>query len=246
MGAIVGGVVGASLVIIISVLVLVIVIVMIKVSCRTGKPDGNALVYNYYEMLLLTLNIIESGTLQLNILPIEVKLKLEPLVGRSFMKIDIEKDCTLWEAIEYHPKNLKFKRGHAYYEFVHGKENVSEDKELIFINKVEHYNCTMVPMLGGKMHFCNIISQNTGKCFSPNVALSVLYENDLLGEGVQKPGYKNYQLFVQSTGSGARHLPAKSVLLYEKVQFAEQYYRIIPEAMRFSNRGCGYGMLDIA
>ena len=136
---------GASVIIIILVLVSVIVIIMIKVNCRKGLHDGNALMYNCEK--LLSLNITELGTLQLNIIvPIEVKLKLEPLVGRNFVKIDIEKDCTLREAIEYHPKKLKFKRGHAYYEFFHEKENVSEDKELIFINKVK-YLFTMLLIL---------------------------------------------------------------------------------------------------
>ena len=31
-----------------------------------------------------------------------------------------------------------FKRGCAYYEFTHKKENVLEDKEIIFMNKVSH------------------------------------------------------------------------------------------------------------
>ena len=66
---------------------------------------------------------------------VEVKLKLELITNRKFDKLDIKKNCTLREAIE--SSNKKFKRGRAYYEFIHKYENISEDKELIFMNKVE-------------------------------------------------------------------------------------------------------------
>ena len=71
-----------------------------------------------------------------SILPsLEVKLKLELITDRSFEKLDIKNNCKLREAIEY--SNKKFKRGRAYYEFIHDKENISEDKELVFMNKVD-------------------------------------------------------------------------------------------------------------
>ena len=72
----------------------------------------------------------------LSIIPsLEVKLKLELITNRSFEKLDIKTNCKLREAIEY--GNKKFERGRAYYEFIHDKENISEDKELIFMNKVD-------------------------------------------------------------------------------------------------------------
>ena len=57
------------------------------------------------------------------------------IIDRKFEKLDVRKNCTLRETIESSNKN--FKRGWAYYEFIHDKENISEDKELIFMNKVE-------------------------------------------------------------------------------------------------------------
>ena len=62
-----------------------------------------------------------------------------------------------------------------------------------------------------------IIKQDTGEYLSPTVSVDVLYENNLLGEGVQNPRYRKYRIFVQSTGSGARYLPSGSLLLYEQV-----------------------------
>ena len=65
---------------------------------------------------------------------IEVTLNLKSTIDRYFNKLEIKKDCRLREAVEYESKI--FKRGHAYYEFTHEKESISEDKELIFMNKV--------------------------------------------------------------------------------------------------------------
>ena len=63
------------------------------------------------------------------------KLKLKLITDRKFAAINVNKNCKLREAIESSKK--QFKRGQAYYEFINDKENISEDKELIFINKVE-------------------------------------------------------------------------------------------------------------
>ena len=72
---------------------------------------------------------------------VEERLKLKPIQGRSFEKLDIPKSCKLREAIvDDHSKT--FKRGRVYYEFVHKKENISEDKsnEIIFMTKVNRCN----------------------------------------------------------------------------------------------------------
>ena len=66
---------------------------------------------------------------------IEDTLKLEEIEERKFRMLKIQKDCKLRDAVEMDLK-LKFKQGHAYYQFVHEKENVSRDRELIFVNKV--------------------------------------------------------------------------------------------------------------
>lgn len=68
---------------------------------------------------------------------IEVTLKLEKIDGRKFIELEIEEDCKLRDAVELKLR-LKFKRGHSYYQFAHEKENISRDKELIFMNKVNN------------------------------------------------------------------------------------------------------------
>ena len=71
----------------------------------------------------------------MNIIPtIAERLKLKPIEGRNFRKEEIKKDCKLREIFENEAK--AFKRGHAYYEFIHERENVSGDKEIIFMNEV--------------------------------------------------------------------------------------------------------------
>ena len=43
-------------------------------------------------------------------------------------------------------------------------------------------------------------------------------KNPLIGHKIPRPSHEEYyDIFVQSTGSGARHLPAGSRLLYSKV-----------------------------
>ena len=60
--------------------------------------------------------------------------------------------------------------------------------------------------------------QKTGKYYTPTADSIVLQQCGLIGEGVKKPTFKNYSMFVQSTGSGARHLPINSTILYEQVK----------------------------
>ena len=66
---------------------------------------------------------------------VELKLKLELITHRKFDKLEVVKNSKLRDVVER--SNRTFKRGQAYYEFINAKENISEDKELIFMNKVE-------------------------------------------------------------------------------------------------------------
>ena len=66
---------------------------------------------------------------------IEAQLKLKLITRRKFYVLDVKENCKLREAVERSKKT--FVRGRTYYEFINGKENVSEDKELIFMNKIE-------------------------------------------------------------------------------------------------------------
>ena len=62
---------------------------------------------------------------------------LKPILrSRIFEKLEITQDCALRETIGIYSNT--FKRGRAYYEFTHERENISEDKELIFMDKVNN------------------------------------------------------------------------------------------------------------
>ena len=65
------------------------------------------------------------------------QLKLEPISDsdRKFRKHTVQSNCSLKEAIDFQMK-APFKWGHAYYEFTHDVENISKDKELVFMDKV--------------------------------------------------------------------------------------------------------------
>ena len=54
--------------------------------------------------------------------------------------------------------------------------------------------------------------QGHNELLSPNVDTK---SNPLIGSKIAKPDNEDFQVFVQSTGSGARHLPAGSMLLYK-------------------------------
>ena len=54
-----------------------------------------------------------------------------------FVIFEVGKDCELKEFVEKE-KKLPFTRGCAFFEFVHDVESISEDKEVVLMNKV---NC---------------------------------------------------------------------------------------------------------
>ena len=68
--------------------------------------------------------------------------------------------------------------------------------------------------------------QDTRRYYTPTTDCSVLQQCGLIGEGVRKPTFERYKVFVQSTGSGARHLPIGSMLLYEHVNLNPHNYCI--------------------
>ena len=61
--------------------------------------------------------------------------------------------------------------------------------------------------------------QKTGKYYTPTADSSVLKQCGLIGEGLKRPTFESYRVFVQSTGSGARHLAINSTILYEYVNY---------------------------
>ena len=130
---------------------------------------------------------------------------------RKFWKHTVQSNCSLKDAIEFQLRKATFKRGHVYYEFTHDIENVSKEKELIFVEKV----IILLSIYNAILFISNI--QKTGKYYISTANSSVLQQCGLIGEGVKRPTFENYRMFVQSTGSGARHLPINSTVLYEQV-----------------------------
>ena len=60
--------------------------------------------------------------------------------------------------------------------------------------------------------------QKSGKLYTPKGDSSVLQSEGLLGEGVSiRPNYGDvYRVFVQSMGSGKRHVQANTFVIYEE------------------------------
>lgn len=56
------------------------------------------------------------------------------------------------------------------------------------------------------------------------------------GYRIENPNIKGYKVFVQSTGSGARHLKAGSYLLYEVYQSHEENLYITGKLILLINR----------
>ena len=88
-----------------------------------------------------------------------------------------------------------FRRGHTYYEFVNEKENILEGKEVLLQDK-----------------------KNTEKWFrlAPPEKVSA-GGLKLYGEGIARSSFGDqYRVFIQNFGSGARHLPSGSWILYNR------------------------------
>jgi hypothetical protein len=109
----------------------------------------------------------------------------------------IDGDCDLRDfATDIVDPNSKFRRGHTYYEFTNKVENIHEGKEVLLLQE----------------------KQNTKKLMwfrlapPEKVAAAKL---KLYGEGIARSSFGDqYRVFIQSFGSGTRHLPRRSRILY--------------------------------
>ena len=111
-------------------------------------------------------------------------LKLHEMVGG----VDYELREYITEIL-----SVEFRRGHTYYEFTNEVENIHKGKEVLLQDK-----------------------RNTNKWFRlvqpEEVADGGL---KLYGEGIARSTFgEQYRVFIQSFGSGARHLPDGSSILY--------------------------------
>ncbi len=103
----------------------------------------------------------------------------------------VDRDCALQEFIT-ETLSVEFKRGHTYYEFINEIENILEGKEVLLqYKKTEKWFRLALPekVAAGKLK--------------------------LYGEGIARSSFGDqYRVFIQSFGSGARHLPHGSWILY--------------------------------
>ena len=71
--------------------------------------------------------------------PIEIqtkeRLNLKLITDRELEVHSVKQNCELREFVRKE-LNIKVRKGHAFYELTHEKEDVSEDKELIILYKV--------------------------------------------------------------------------------------------------------------
>ena len=102
----------------------------------------------------------------------------------------VDGDCVLRDFITGGSES--FRRGHTYYEFTNEVENILEGKEVLLQDK-----------------------KNTEKWFQLAPPEEVAGRLKLYGEGIARSSFGDqYRVFIQSFGSGARHLPRGSWILY--------------------------------
>ena len=126
-----------------------------------------------------------------------LKQYLKPYQRPPTLKLQkVQSDCQLREQFTETMSYIKqgFMRGHAYYEFTNEVENILEGKEVLLQDK-----------------------QDTEKWFRLAPPEEVAGRLKLYGEGIARSSYGDqYRVFIQSFGSGARHLPGGSWILYNR------------------------------
>ena len=124
--------------------------------------------------------------------PLKQHLTPYPFPATSKLHI-VDGDCDLRDFItETLHVEFQKSRGRVYYEFTHEVENILEGKEVLLQEK-----------------------QNSKKWFRLEVIAAGRLK--LYGEGIARSTFgEQYRVFIQSFGSGARHLPHGSYILYIK------------------------------
>ena len=90
----------------------------------------------------------------------------------------------------------EFRRGHSYFEFTNDMENILEGKEVLLQDIYTENNWF-------KLDQDKVLADRKLK---------------LYGEGIARSSFgKKYRVFIQSFGSGARHLPGDTYILYNHV-----------------------------
>ena len=111
----------------------------------------------------------------------------------SSKPLKVRSDCRLREYIT-ETVGVEFKRGHTFYEFTNEIENILVGKEVLLQDKTN------------KKWF---------KLAQPED--STAQDKKFYGEGITRDSFGDqYRVFIQSFGSGARHLRGGSKILYDK------------------------------
>ena len=115
-----------------AIISIMIVITVVGVVLRRSKRKGAPFIMDAMIFIPITGVVGQRVNLELSIIN---RLKLEPINNRTFRRHTVWSNCSLKDAIDFKMKFL-FKRGHAYYEFIHDIENISKEKELIFMKVI--------------------------------------------------------------------------------------------------------------
>ena len=111
----------------------------------------------------------------------------------SLKLFKVRSDCKLREYITK-TVGVEFKRGHTYYEFTNEIENILVGKEVLLQDK---------------------INKKWFKLAQPEEIIA--QDKKFYGEGITRDSFGDqYRVFIQSFGSGARHLRDGSKILYDK------------------------------
>ena len=127
--------------------------------------------------------------------PINQYLKSYHYDPSTLKQHKIKKPCKLQKYItKVMNVDHEFRRGHTYYEFTNEVENIPEGKEVLLQVKKK-------PNKWFRLDQNKVLSAG---------GLGLYY-----GEGIARNNFGNqYRVFIQSFGSGARHLPGDSYILY--------------------------------
>ena len=144
--------------------------------------------------------------------------KVKELIPIKDVAIDyhvfkVDATCELRKFVE--SKNLKFKRGDAFYEFTCAAEDISACKEVLLKDKVAPSTLVFQQIL----IFFYLSLQATGEFFKGAAAFRAI---GAPGKGIPRPNKDfKYVVFVQNRSRGSRCLMEGSTLLYRKEHVKE-------------------------
>ena len=162
--------------------------VVIIILC-IKKQNGYQQVNNEGDTLAIEIPVSDSLRTQTD----PLKQYLMPYHLPNTLRLHkVGSDC---ELRQYLTKTLRaeFKRGHTYYEFTNEVENILEGKEVLLQDRKKPKKWFQLAQ-------------------SKEVAAGDI---KLYGEGISRSTFgKQYTVFIQSFGSGARHIPRGTYILY--------------------------------